>query len=208
MERRQRVSEATRSALVDVAERLFSELGYSATSLDAIVAGADVTKGALYHHFSGKQAIFEAAFERVESRATAGIATAMDGHQDPWKRAQAGLGAFLGAVQEPAYRRIVVSDGPSVLGHERYREQEERSTYKIVDEIVRSVLTTGDRVTDDDMLDTFTRIFFGAMSAAGGSVAVDDDPAAAAARVESAIGFIMAGLQRQLQDGGGVPDAG
>ncbi|HYH71834.1 MAG TPA: TetR/AcrR family transcriptional regulator [Nocardioides sp.] len=208
MERRQRVSEATRSALVDVAERLFSELGYSATSLDAIVAGADVTKGALYHHFSGKQAIFEAAFERVESRAAAGIATAMDGHQDPWKRAQAGLGAFLGAVQEPAYRRIVVSDGPSVLGHERYREQEERSTYKVVDEIVRSVLTTGDRVTDDDMLDTFTRIFFGAMSAAGGSVAVDDDPAAAAARAESAIGFIMAGLQRQLQDGGGVPDAG
>jgi AcrR family transcriptional regulator len=208
MERRQRVSEATRSALVDVAERLFSELGYSATSLDAIVAGADVTKGALYHHFSGKQAIFEAAFERVESRAAAGIATAMDGHQDPWKRAQAGLGAFLGAVQEPAYRRIVVSDGPSVLGHERYREQEERSTYKVVDEIVRSVLTTGDRVTDDDMLDTFTRIFFGAMSAAGGSVAVDDDPAAAAARAESAIGFIMAGLQRQLQDGSGVPDAG
>jgi AcrR family transcriptional regulator len=206
MERRQRVSEATRSALVDVAERLFSELGYSATSLDAIVAGADVTKGALYHHFSGKQAIFEAAFERVESRAAAGIATAMDGHQDPWKRAQAGLGAFLGAVQEPAYRRIVVSDGPSVLGHERYREQEERSTYKVVDEIVRSVLTTGDRVTDDDMLDTFTRIFFGAMSAAGGSVAVDDDPAAAAARAESAIGLIMAGLQRQLQDG--VPDAG
>ena len=208
MERRQRVSEATRNALVDVAERLFSELGYSATSLDAIVAGADVTKGALYHHFSGKQAIFEAAFERVESRAAAGIATAMDGHQDPWKRAQAGLGAFLGAVQEPAYRRIVVSDGPSVLGHERYREQEERSTYKVVDEIVRSVLTTGDRVTDDDMLDTFTRIFFGAMSAAGGSVAVGDDPAAAAARAESAIGLIMAGLQRQLQDGGGVLDAG
>ena len=208
MERRQRVSEATRSELVDVAERLFSELGYSATSLDAIVAGADVTKGALYHHFSGKQAIFEAAFERVEARATADIATAMAGHQDPWERAQAGLGAFLGAAREPAYRRIVVSDGPSVLGHERYREQEERSTYKIVDEIVRSVLTTGDRVTDDDMLDTFTRIFFGAMSAAGGAVAVDDDPAAAAARVESAIGFIMAGLQRQLRDGAGVPDAG
>jgi AcrR family transcriptional regulator len=204
MERRQRVSEATRSALVDVAERLFSQVGYSATSLDAIVAGADVTKGALYHHFSGKQAIFEAAFERVESRAAAGIATAMDGHQDPWKRAQAGLGAFLGAVQEPAYRRIVVSDGPSVLGHERYREQEERSTYKVVDEIVRSVLTTGDRVTDDDMLDTFTRIFFGAMSAAGGSVAVSDDPAAAALRVEAAIGVILAGLQRLLDEGAGA----
>jgi AcrR family transcriptional regulator len=206
--RRQRVSDATKNALVDVAERLFTDNGYSATSLDAIVAGADVTKGALYHHFSGKQAIFEAAFERVESRATAGIAAAMEGRQDPWEKAQAGLRAFLEAVQEPAYRQVVISDGPSVLGHERYREQEERSTYAIVDEIVRSVLTTGDWVSDDDMLDTFTRIFFGAMSAAGGSVAVDEDPAAAAARVEAAIGFIMAGLQQLLERGGEVPAAG
>ena len=201
MTRRQRFSASTKRALVDVAERLFTENGYSATSLDAIVAGADVTKGALYHHFSGKQAIFEAAFERVESRATKGIARAAEGHKDPWRKAEAGLRAFLDAVQEPAYRQIVISDGPSVLGHERFREQEERSTYAIVDEIVRSVLTTADWDLDDAMLDTFTRIFFGAMSAAGGSVAVSEDPAAAALRVEAAIGFIMAGLQQLLETG-------
>jgi len=201
MTRRARFSASTKRALVDVAERLFTENGYSATSLDAIVAGADVTKGALYHHFSGKQAIFEAAFERVESRATAGIASAKDEHRDPWEKAQAGLRAFLEAVQEPAYRQIVISDGPSVLGHERYREQEERSTYAIVDEIVRSVLVSDEWDMDDEMLDTFTRIFFGAMSAAGGSVAVSEDPAAAALRVEAAIGFIMAGLQQLLESG-------
>ena len=106
---------------------------FSATSLDAIVAGADVTKGALYHHFSGKQAIFEAAFERIESRATASIGRATEGRSDPWEKARAGLHAFLEAVQEPGYRQVVISDGPSVLGHERFREQEERSTYAIVD---------------------------------------------------------------------------
>ncbi|WP_082587576.1 TetR/AcrR family transcriptional regulator [Nocardioides sp. Soil774] len=194
-------SDATKRALVDVAEQLFTAHGYTATSLDAIVAGAEVTKGALYHHFSGKQAIFEAAFERVESRATAGIAVATEGHDDPWEKAQAGLRAFLDAVQEPAYRRIVISDGPSVLGHERYREQEERSTYAILDEIVRSVLGTDAYDLDEQLLDTFTRIFFGAMSAAGGAVAVSDDPAAAAARVEAAIGFILAGLQQLLESG-------
>jgi AcrR family transcriptional regulator len=204
--RRQRFSDSTKRALVDVAEQLFTERGYSATSLDAIVAGADVTKGALYHHFSGKQAIFEAAFERVESRATAGIAQATEGHQDPWLKAQAGLRAFLDAVQEPGYRQIVISDGPSVLGHERYREQEERSTYAIVDEIVRAVLTDTEWDLDDAMLDTFARIFFGAMSAAGGSVAVSEDASAAALRVEAAIGFIMAGLQRLLEDGTEPPD--
>jgi len=201
MNRRQRYSASTKSALVDVAERLFTENGYTATSLDAIVAGADVTKGALYHHFSGKQAIFEAAFERVESRATAGITQAAEGHRDPWEKAQAGLRAFLTAVQEPGYRQIVISDGPSVLGHERFREQEEQSTYAIVDEIVRAVLTADDRDLDEDMLDTFTRIFFGAMSAAGSAVAVSEDPAAAAARVETAIGVIMAGLQQLLESG-------
>ncbi len=199
MTRRQRFSASTKRALVDVAEQLFTENGYSATSLDAIVAGADVTKGALYHHFSGKQAIFEAAFERVESRATTGIATATEGHQDPWQKAQSGLRAFLGAVQEPAYRQIVISDGPSVLGHERFREQEERSTYALVDQIVRSVLANDEWDLDEDMLDTFTRIFFGAMSAAGGSVAVSEDPAAAALRVEAAIGVILAGLQLLLK---------
>ncbi len=202
--RRQRYSEATKQALVEVAERLFTAHGYSATSLDAIAAGADVTKGALYHHFSGKQAIFEAAFERVQSRATTGIADAAAGHPDPWDKAQAGMRAFLGAVQEPGYRQVVVADGPSVLGHERYREQEERSTYALVDEIVRSVLTAEGRDLDDAMLDTFTRIFFGAMSAAGGSVAVSDDPAAAALRVEAAIGVILAGLQRLLDEGAGA----
>ena len=199
--RRQRWPDATRRGLVDVAEQLFTQHGYAATSLDAIVAGADVTKGALYHHFSGKQAIFEAAFERVQSRATSGIAQAIEGHQDPWDKAQAGMRAFLGAVQEPGYRQVVVSDGPSVLGHERYREQEERSTYALVGEIVRSVLTAEGREVDDAMLDTFTRIFFGALSAAGGSVAVSDDPAAAALRVEAAFGVILAGLQRVLDEG-------
>jgi AcrR family transcriptional regulator len=211
--RRQRGPDATRRALVDVAEQLFTQRGYAATSLDAIVAEADVTKGALYHHFSGKQAIFEAAFERVESRATSGIAQAIEGHSDPWDKAQAGLRAFLAAVQEPGYRQVVVSDGPSVLGHERYREQEERSTYAIVDEIVRSVLTAEETLRDgtgldDAMLDTFTRIFFGATSAAGGSVAVSDDPAAAAARVEVAIGVILAGLRGLLEEGAVALDVG
>lgn len=206
--RRRRGSASTELALVEAAELLFTEHGYQATSLDAIAAGADVTKGALYHHFSGKQAIFEAAFERVERRATEGIVEATTGHDDPWVQAQAGVRAFLTAVQEPAYRQVVVSDGPSVLGHERFREQEERSTYAIVDRIVRSVLTAGAWDLDEAMLDTFTRVFFGAMSAAGGSVAVSEDPAGAAARAEAAVGLILTALQQLLERGAAEPVAG
>ena len=71
--RRQQYSASTKRALVDVATELFTEQGYAGTSLDAIVAGARVTKGALYHHFKGKQDLFEAAFMDVEERASAQI---------------------------------------------------------------------------------------------------------------------------------------
>jgi hypothetical protein len=68
------------------------------------------------------------------------------------------------------------------------------------------VLTAGSWQVDEDMLDTFARIFFGALSAAGGAVATSDDGAAAAARVEAAIGFIMAGLQSLVEQGAALPD--
>ncbi|WP_372727006.1 TetR/AcrR family transcriptional regulator [Nocardioides sp.] len=203
--RRQQYSASTKNALVDVAEELFTTHGYASTSLDAIVAGADVTKGALYHHFSGKQALFEAVFERVESTASKAIQQSLQDQPDPWEKARAGLRAFLAVVQEPGYRRIVIQEGPAVLGYERYREQEERSTFSNVLDIVRAVLTAGAWNLDEDMLQTFARIFFGAMSSAGESVSSAPDPNAAAARVETAIGFILAGFQALAASGVELP---
>jgi AcrR family transcriptional regulator len=203
--RRQQYSAATRRALIDLGEQLFTEHGYAATSLDAIVAGAEMTKGALYHHFSGKQALFEAVFERVEAQAAKAVHDSLKGHDDPWEKAVAGLRAFLDVVQQPAYRRIVILEGPAVLGYARFREQEERSTFANVLDIVGSVLRAGAWDLDDAMTETFTRIFFGAMSAAGESVSTSDDPITAAARVETAITFILTGLQTLADSGVEVP---
>ncbi|GAA1919212.1 TetR/AcrR family transcriptional regulator [Nocardioides lentus] len=203
--RRARYSAATKRSLVEVAGSLFTEQGYAATSLDSVVAGAEVTKGALYHHFSGKQALFEAVFERVEADACARIRAVLDDAEDPWDNALAGLRAFLDAVREPSYRRVVVQEGPAVLGYERFREQEERSSYAIVVDLVASVLGR-DGALDEEMLETFSRIFFGAMSSAGEAVSVAEDPEAAARRVEQAIGFIVAGLRTLVESGVEVPN--
>ena len=70
----------------------------------------------------------------------------------------------------------MIQEGPSVLGYERFREQEERSTFANVLDIVRSVLAAGEWDLDEDMLQTFARIFFGAMSSAGESVSGAEDP--------------------------------
>ncbi|HET7429921.1 MAG TPA: TetR/AcrR family transcriptional regulator [Nocardioides sp.] len=207
--RRAQYSASTRRALVDVAARLFTEHGYAATSLDAIVAGADVTKGALYHHYSGKQALFEAVFEQVEAAGAQEIHEALRGHRDPWEKAIAGLRAFLAVVRQPSYSRIVVQDGPSVLGYERFREQEERSTFAYVLDIVRAVLSAGDWAVDAEMEHTFARIFFGAMSSAGTQVSTSEDADTEAERVEVAIGFILSGLRALSEQGtalAGVPE--
>ena len=201
--RRQQYSASTKRALVEVATELFTQQGYAGTSLDAIVAGAKVTKGALYHHFSGKQALFEAVFEKVEADASKSIGKAIRTTRDPWEKAVLGLRQFLEIVQQPAYSRVVIQEGPVVLGYERYREQEERSTFGIVQEIASSVLRSYD--LEPSMVETFSRVFFGAMSAAGAAVSSAEDTKRASAEVEAAIAFILAGLRQQAESGQQLP---
>ena len=204
--RRQRWSAGTRRSLIAAGEELFTAQGYAGTSLDAVVAHAEVTKGALYHHFSGKQALFESVFEAVEARASAQILDALRTDADPYARALEGLRAFLLVVRDPAYERVVIQQGPSVLGYERFREREEASTFGIVLEAVRGVLEVSLSDLDEAMVETFSRIFFGAMSAAGESVSGAEDQRLAAARVEAAIGFILTGLANLADHGVRVPD--
>src|ERR1700712_2123346 len=199
--RRQQYSGTTKRALVEVASRQFAEHGYGGTSLDAIVAAARLTKGALYHHFSGKQALFEAVFASVEDDASRQIRDALRGASDPWQKALAGLNAFLEVVQDPTYQRIVIQEGPAILGYERFREHEERSSYGIVQDIVGSVLEASTYELDEAMKQTFSRIFFGAMSAAGESVSTAPDPRQAVARIEAAILFILEGLKSLAEQG-------
>lgn len=206
--RRQQYSSSTKRALVEAATELFTENGYAGTSLDAIVSEARVTKGALYHHYSGKQALFEAVFEQVEETTARSIAKAVKGVKDPWAKSLAGLQAFLAEVQNPTYRRVVIQEGPAILGYERFREQEERSSFAIVLDIVNNVLTAGPWELEEPMIDVFTRIFFGALNSAGESVATSSDPELASARVEAAIGFILLGLKSLVDEGVELQDPG
>ena len=205
---RQRFSASTKRQLLEVATREFTEHGYRGTSLDAVVSGAEVTKGALYHHFSGKQALFEAVFSRVERDAAERIRRDMAGVEDPWEQALTGLRGFLAVVQEPTYQRVVIQDGPAILGYERFREQEERTSFALVHDVVVTVLEASTDELDDAMRQTFSQIFFGAISAAGEGVATSGDPAAAVRRTEAAIGVILTGLRALSDQGIALTDPG
>jgi AcrR family transcriptional regulator len=120
-------SETTTTSLVAAARGLFAEDGYAATSLDAVVAKAGVTKGALYHHFGGKRELFEAVFVAEQARLTSAVMAAVEGKEDPWEAFEAGCGAFIEACQEPGAQRIFLLDAPVALGWETIRRLESGS---------------------------------------------------------------------------------
>src|SRR5262245_8744157 len=120
-------TQATTTALLAAARELFAEDGYAATSLDAVVAKAGVTKGALYHHFSGKRELFAAVFAREQTRLSEAIIPAYQSKKDPWEAFEAASAAFIEACQEPGVQRITMLDAPSALGWEQIRQLESGS---------------------------------------------------------------------------------
>ena len=119
-------SEATTSELVEVARRLFASDGYAATSLEDVVRGAGVTKGALYHHFGGKRELFLAVYEREQQRLAQAQLDAFARRKGSWEGFFAGAQAFFEASLDPGVQRITLLDAPSVLGWETMREVEGR----------------------------------------------------------------------------------
>jgi AcrR family transcriptional regulator len=120
-------TEATTTSLVSAARELFAEDGYAATSLDAVVSKAGVTKGALYHHFAGKRELFEAVFVAEQVRLSDAVMAAVATKDDPWEAFEAGCGAFIEACQEPGAQRIFLLDAPVALGWETIRRLESGS---------------------------------------------------------------------------------
>ena len=123
-------SEATTSELVEVARRLFASDGYAATSLDGVVRGAGVTKGALYHHFGGKRDLFLAVYEREQQRLAQVQFEAFARRKGAWDGFLAATQAFFEASLDPGVQRITLLDAPSVLGWETMREV--RGRYSLV----------------------------------------------------------------------------
>src|SRR5882762_9131674 len=92
--RREEYSDATRAALLESATRLFSEVGYMHTSLDDVARATRMTRGAVYHHFNGKQALFEAVLENQEIALQAAVTSSGAQGQDAWHAAINGLDTF------------------------------------------------------------------------------------------------------------------
>jgi AcrR family transcriptional regulator len=135
---------ATRRALLDAARELFGEQGYAATSLDEVAHAANVTKGALYHHYSGKQELFAAVYEQVKREVSERAATAfLELEPDPWAHLYAGCRAMLDAHLDPPVRRILLHDAQAVLDADTIRSVENRYGAVVLRGALRKAMRAG-----------------------------------------------------------------
>ncbi|WP_334192241.1 TetR/AcrR family transcriptional regulator [Pararhodobacter sp.] len=111
----------TRAALLQAARALFTETGYAETGTPEIVARAGVTRGALYHHFADKRALFLALIEAEAQAIAASIDAASLDATDPLTALTQGARAYFAAMQAPGRVRLMLIDGPAVLGADEMR---------------------------------------------------------------------------------------
>ena len=116
---------STRAALLQAARECFGTRGFAETSLDEVVAMAGVTKGALYHHFGGKEDLFIAVYEQVQHEVSDLVVTEFL-RPDAWEALHIGCELWIEAHLDPAVQRIAIRDARSALGWETVHDAESR----------------------------------------------------------------------------------
>ncbi len=193
---RARQAEATRQLLVSVARELFTEQGYAATSVEDITQRAGVARGALYHHFAGKEALFRAVYEAVQAETASRVVAAALGEGEPWGGVRAGLSAFLDACLEPQFRRIVILDSVSVLQQQAW----EGGIEHIELPMLRSVLTPlVESFLPELGVEALVYVALGGLYGAALYIARSPEPRVARAEQDAVLDSLIGGLRARIE---------
>jgi AcrR family transcriptional regulator len=191
-------TEATRGALLAAARPLFAERGYADVGTEEIVREAGVTRGALYHHFEGKRELFEAVYEQIEVELAERIAAgALQANaSSPLEAMRAGAEMFLEASTEPETQRIVLLDGPAVLGWDRWREIAAAHGLGLIEATLAAAIEAG--AIASQPVKPLAHVLMGALDEGAMLVARAEDQEAMRAEVAAVLGALLDGLSRDL----------
>jgi AcrR family transcriptional regulator len=184
--------EATRAALIEAAQRLFTEQGYTATATADIVAAAQVTRGALYHHFQDKEDLFRAVLEATEAETVQRVAAAAQGGT-PLAQLHAAIDAFFEICLDPVVQRIMLEDGPAVLGWQAWHDIDARYAYGVIAAGLEAAIGSGE--LDAQPVEYLAHLLVGAFMQAGMVVARASDQAAATRAMAAAGHRLLEGLR-------------
>jgi AcrR family transcriptional regulator len=188
-------SESTRAALIAAARELFAELGFAATSTEQIVQRANVTRGALYHHYRDKEDLFRAVFEQLEQELVDRLLHASTKSDEPLEQMQLGFAAFLDACLDREVQQVVLIEGPSVLGWEQWQAIDARYMFGLVDLGLRQAIEAG--AIDEQPTEPLAHLLLGAASQAGLVVARHPRPRQARTQAGAALQRLLDGLRRR-----------
>lgn len=168
-------SGATTAELLAAARELFASEGYAATSLDAVCLRAGVSKGALYHHFRNKEALFHAVYAAEEARIAEAVAAAYlaVADRDRWDAVYAGCEAYLVMCLDPGVQRITLLDAPGALGVEVVDEVSALCVKQMYVGVKRAI--ESGRIAPRPV-EPLARLLFGGLSEAAKTVGRAADP--------------------------------
>lgn len=143
MKRNKEETNETIRKLIEVARHSFTTKGYADSALEDIVQEANLTRGALYHHFGNKKKLFRVVLEAVQKDVAVQVETEAAKSEDPWDQLLFGCRAFVTAAVEPQNKRVLLIDGPAVLGWEVWRRMDEQNSMRLLREQLQSMQEQG-----------------------------------------------------------------
>ncbi len=183
-------SEETRAGLMAAARTLFIEQGYAATPLEAIVERTRMTRGALYHHFKDKAALFRAVFAETDQSMHEAIARSMEKAEgDEWQRVMAAVHTFLKQCSTPDVQHILYVDGPSVLGV----DWPSTMGLSLIRQSIALLMSQGYLAVQP--VEPLIHLIHGNLAQAAIYIARADDQLKAREEIESALQTVFAGLR-------------
>lgn len=188
-------SAATRAALTSAARPLFAERGYADVGTPEIAAAAGVTRGALYHQFTDKLALFTAVLEQLEEELVAQLAeqVAAAAPPDALAALSAALDGWLDACRDPALVRIALVDAPTVLGQQAWREIASRYGLGLTVQLLQGAVDAG--LIRPQPVEPLAHVLLGAADEAALYVATATEPDHARDQVKAVLHQLVSGLR-------------
>ncbi|WP_249135721.1 MULTISPECIES: TetR/AcrR family transcriptional regulator [unclassified Bradyrhizobium] len=189
--RRAQMVEKTRAKLIRAARKAFAAEGYAAASMDDLTAKAGLTRGALYHNFGDKKGLLQAVIDQIDAEMVARMRAVQDRAKTAWLGFLDANIAFIEMALEPEIQRIMLLDGPAVLGDpSRWPNQNEclRTTTQTIQALIDAKTV---RPVDAEAA---ARLLNGAALSAALWIAAADDPRAVLAKAVAAFRHLAVGL--------------
>jgi AcrR family transcriptional regulator len=187
--------EATREAIIAAATGLFGQKGFAATIIDEIAVAAGVAKGAVYHHFPNKEAVFEAVLQRVSAALAADILAKVIKSPDVLAMLTRGTEAYFEACAQGWTSRIILKDGPAVLGWARWREIDEEHFGRAIPQALAIAMDQG--LIERQPIAPLSRLLLGAVTEAAAACAASADPPTTGREHAAAFERLIQGLRRR-----------